>query len=73
MAEFLTVGKQVLILFILIAVGFIFGKSKKFTDTGIKNLTDFVLYIVCPSVVIDAFQKEYLAIVHGAPDQPLPF
>lgn len=58
-SEFLTVGQQVLILFILIGVGFIFGKTKVFSDNGIKSLTDLVLYIVCPSVVIDAFNREF--------------
>ena len=58
-SEFLTVFSQVLILFILISVGFIFGKTKIFNDNGIKSLTDLVLYIVCPSVVIDAFMREY--------------
>ena len=57
--EFLTVGQQVLILFIIIAVGYIFGKTKVFSEIGAKNMTDFVLYIVCPCVVINAFQREY--------------
>lgn len=56
---FLTVGQQVLILFILIAVGFIFGKAKIFGDESIKSLTNLVLYVVCPAVVIDAFRREY--------------
>lgn len=48
-----------LILFILIAVGFIFGKAKIFGDESIKSLTNLVLYVVCPAVVIDAFMREY--------------
>lgn len=58
-SQFLTVGQQVLILFILIGIGYIFGKTKIFSDVGIKSITDFVLYIVCPCVVIDAFQREF--------------
>lgn len=53
----LTVAEQVLILFILIGVGFITNKTKIFSEDSIKKLTDFVLYIVTPAVIINSFNR----------------
>ncbi len=57
--SFLTVSEQVVILFILIAVGFVCGKTKLITDAGSKVMTDVVLYFVTPCVIISAFQREF--------------
>lgn len=57
--NFLTVGEQVVILFILIAVGFVCGKIKIFNDNAITNMTNFVLLIVTPCVLIECFQREF--------------
>lgn len=60
MAEnFITVGTQVLELFILIAVGFVCGKTKLLNDKTVKSITDIVLYIVCPCVIIQNFIRPY--------------
>lgn len=59
LGSFLTVGEQVLILFILIAVGFICGKIKMFNDNSTKNMTDFVLLVVTPCVLIECFQRDF--------------
>jgi predicted permease len=53
----LIVAAQVAILFILIAVGFICGKTKLIAESGAKYLTDVVLYLATPCVMIQAFQK----------------
>ncbi len=55
----LIVGNQVLILFILIAVGFICNKTKIIKDNAIKSFTDFALYIVSPCVIINSYQREF--------------
>lgn len=52
---FLTVAQQVLILFILIAVGVICGKTHIITEKSAKCLTDIVLYFVTPCVLIKSF------------------
>lgn len=57
--NFLVVSQQVLILFILIFVGFVCGKRKMFSDNAAKYMTDIVLYIVTPCVIIEAFQREF--------------
>lgn len=57
--SFLTVGEQVLILFVLIALGFICGKTKIINEGGSKVMADVVLYFVTPCVIINAFQREF--------------
>lgn len=55
----LIVGTQVVILFVLIAVGFICNKTKLFNDKVVKGITDFVLYIVAPCVIINSYEREF--------------
>ncbi len=57
--NFLTVGTQVLELFILIAVGFLCGKTKMLNEKTVKSVTDIVLYIVCPCVIIENFIRPF--------------
>lgn len=58
-ANVLTVGQQVLILFILILVGFCMGKKKIIGDEAIGGMANMVLYIVTPAVIINAFRIPY--------------
>lgn len=53
------VAGQVLILFLLIAVGFFMGKIKWLTDQGLRQMTQLLLMIVTPCVIIDSFQTEF--------------
>ena len=57
--EFLTVFKQVVILFILIFIGFFCSKKKIFTEEGIKSITKFVLFFVTPCVIINSFNRTF--------------
>lgn len=50
---------QVVILFILIILGAIFTKAGIFTEKCIKGITDLVLIIVTPCVVIKSFVREF--------------
>ena len=60
MAEnFVMIAQQVLVLFVLIAVGFVCGKKGILTDSSSKHITDIVLYVVTPCVMITAFQREF--------------
>lgn len=58
MTDFLTVGQQVLILFLLIGVGFICGKKGIINETASKVMADVVLYFATPCVIIHSFQQE---------------
>jgi len=57
--SFFTVSQQVLVLFVLIALGFLCGKTKIIDEHGSKVITDLVLYFVTPCVIINAFQREF--------------
>ena len=58
-ANFLTVAAQVLVLFILIAIGFICGKTKIINDNISKGLSDLVLYFATPAVIINSFFRPF--------------
>lgn len=57
--SFFILGQQVAILFIMIFVGFICAKRGFFSDEGIKSVTNFVLYIIIPCVIINSFHREF--------------
>ena len=57
--SFQIVGLQVLILFILMAIGFTARKVKILTPEGIKCITELMLYVVTPCLFINSFQQEY--------------
>jgi predicted permease len=60
MAEnFIVVGIQVIILFILIGIGFLSGKTKIIRQEAIHSLNNFILYIVSPLVIVKAFYRDY--------------
>lgn len=61
----LVVASQVLILFMLIAVGFFMGKIKWLNDQGIRQMTQLLLMIVTPCVIIDSFQTEFSSQLLG--------
>ncbi|MDD4688714.1 MAG: AEC family transporter [Eubacteriales bacterium] len=53
------VGVQVIIIFILMTVGFALQKFDFFTPKGIKQMTNLLLNVVSPCVLIEAYQKEF--------------
>lgn len=55
--NFLTVGTQVLVLFLLIGVGVICTKAKLLTDTAVRCMANVVLYFATPCVIIRSFQR----------------
>lgn len=55
----LTVATQVFILFILIGVGLYAAKARMINETGIKQLTNLLLVIIMPAVIIRSFQTPY--------------
>ena len=63
--NFIIIAQQVLVLFILIAVGFICGKKKIITDFSARHMTDIVLYVVTPCVMISAFQRNVWIVTHS--------
>lgn len=58
LGNFLTVGTQVLVLFILIGVGVVCTKANLLRDTAVRCMADVVLYFATPCVIIRSFQRE---------------
>ncbi len=52
---FITVAQQVLILFMLMGVGMVCGKTHIIHERSVKTLTNIVLYFVTPCVLIKSF------------------
>lgn len=61
MDNFLTVAQQVLVLFILIATGFVLAKTKIMTDGGAKVCADIALLVATPCVIVNSFRREATA------------
>ena len=57
LSDFLTVGQQVVILFILIGAGFASKKAKLISDNAVKGMTNLVLYLATPCIIISSFQN----------------
>lgn len=55
--NFLLVGNQVVVLFILMSLGAIGNRKRLLSDESIRGITNVVLYFVTPCVVINAFQR----------------
>lgn len=54
----LIIFKQILTMFTLIAVGFVLMKSGKITNEGSKSISQILIYISLPSVIINGFMVE---------------
>ncbi len=57
--NFFMIGNQVLILFVLIGVGFLCSHVKILNDNAVKGITDFILYIVTPCVIVNSYIREF--------------
>ncbi|MBQ9964217.1 MAG: AEC family transporter [Clostridia bacterium] len=57
--NFITVGGQVLILFVLVIVGYVLGKTNVITEKGGKVCSDLALLIATPCVIVMSLQREY--------------
>ena len=53
------VASQVLILFLLIGVGFAMGRIKWLNEQGLRQMTQLLLMVVTPCVIVDSFQMEF--------------
>ena len=59
MAEsFLLVAQQVLMLYLIMAAGFVLGKARLIDDRGSVAMSNLVMYAVSPSILVVAFQRE---------------
>ncbi len=59
LGNLLTVGTQVLILFAMIAVGFVLSKTKMINEHGVGGMTNTLLWAVTPCLIIETFCREF--------------
>lgn len=52
-----TAAQQVLILYLIVAVGFVADRSKVFTQDTAKKSNDLLFYIITPAVIIQSFMN----------------
>lgn len=57
--SFFIVAKQVIVLFILISVGFSCNKFKIFNEETIRGMTNMMLFVVTPCIIVDSFQRPF--------------
>lgn len=57
--NFLTVFEQVMVLFLLMALGFVFNKTGKLNQNTCKALSDIIVVFVAPCVIVKSFIMEY--------------
>lgn len=55
----LLLGKQVLIMFLLLLTGMIVYWCRLIRDDGVKQLTDLLLYVVAPLLILMSYQMDY--------------
>jgi predicted permease len=55
--SFLTVGQQVVYLFVIVAVGFLLGRAKLITQAASVGMSSLMLYVVMPCTLVVAFQR----------------
>ena len=55
--SFLSVGTQVLILFLMIGTGFVLGKLYLITHKGAVSMSNLLMYVVSPCILIVVFQR----------------
>lgn len=59
MENALLVAYQIIVMFLLMAIGFALQKFNFFSEKTVKELNNFVIYIVISAAIIDAFNFEY--------------
>ena len=57
MESFLTVGRQIITLYLLMAAGYVLGKVKLIDDRGSLCISNLVMYVVSPCMMLVAFQR----------------
>jgi predicted permease len=63
--SFFIVGQQVVVLFLLIFLGYFCSKAKLLNQPTISGITNLVLYIVTPCILITSFQREFDVLMLG--------
>ena len=70
--SFLSVGTQVLILFLMIGTGFVLGKLHLITHKGVVSMSNLLMYVVSPCILIVVFGDlpQFLGSAAGGAGDP---
>lgn len=63
--SFTTVFQQIVILFIMIAVGYVCSKRGLLSPQTIKELSKFIIYVVTPCIVVESFHRPFDSAMLG--------
>ena len=63
--SFYIVAGQVGVLFVLMSIGFVCNKTKLLGEAAVKGMTDLVLFVVTPCLLITVFQREFKPALLG--------
>ena len=58
-SNLLLVTRQVAVLFALMAVGFVCNKARLFGETAVKGMTNLLVVVVTPCLIVHSFQRPY--------------
>ena len=61
----LTVFRQVLELFLMASAGYLAGKKGLFSETGVKDITTILFYIVTPALIVASMQDNIGKVTMG--------
>ncbi len=59
LSNLVLVAKQVAILFALMGVGYGCNKAKLFGETAVKGMTELLVMVVAPCLIVHSFQRQY--------------
>ena len=59
LAYFLTVDQQILTMLLMVAVGYILYKTKMIGEKGLSEMSQLLLKIVTPMILLTSFQREF--------------
>ena len=59
LAYFLTVDQQILTMFLMVAAGYLLYRFRVLTEHGLAELSQLLLKIVTPMVLLTSFQREF--------------
>ena len=63
--SFTTVFQQIVILFIMIAVGYVCSRRGILSPSTIKELSKFIIYVVTPCIVVESFHRPFDSAMLG--------
>ena len=58
-SSFLLVAQQVLILFALMAVGFVLGRRRLIDEKAVKGMVEVLVLVVTPCLIVHSFQRPF--------------